>query len=129
MKERKRTTLPNKYEKNFLSKLDGRYELARELKAAYSELTDDLGGSENLSHIKRALCERFVWLEAVMRGIEKQIAEGSEKKAARLLSRWIQAVNSLTGLAKSLGLERRARKVEQLREYVDRKSNRVRKQA
>jgi hypothetical protein len=119
----KGTTLPERYSKNFLSKLDGRIEIARELKAAYEEVTNDLGGVDTLSHAKRALAERFVWLEAIMRGIERKFVElnGDDAEASgQLLSRWVQAVNSLTGLARTLGLERRARKVERLDQYKGR---------
>lgn len=121
MKPRKTTTLPERYSKGFLDKLDGRIEIARELKAAYEEVTADLGGVEVLSHTKRALVERFVWLEAIMRGIERRIAESDDEDAeasGQLLSRWIQGCNSLTGLARTLGLERRTRKLD-LKSYVE----------
>ncbi len=118
MKHRKQTALPERYSKGVLHKLDGRTELARELHAAYTELTDDLGGADTLSHVKRILAEKFCWLSAILRGIELQIADGNKKESAELLSRWIQALNSLTGLARTLGLERRARKLD-LRSYVE----------
>ena len=114
-----RKALPAKCEPGFLNKLDQRFELARELKAAYTELTDDLGGTDNLSHVKRTLAERFVWLTAILRSVELQIAEAKgEDDGAQLLSRWIQAINSLSGLAKVLGVDRRTRKVD-LKTYVE----------
>ena len=121
MRERKQNTLPAKYEKNFLSKLDGRVQIAKELRNAYEEVTRDLGGVDTLSHAKRALAERFVWLEAIMRGIEQRCVElnGDDAEASgQLLSRWIQGCNSLTGLARTLGLDRRARKVD-LKTYME----------
>jgi hypothetical protein len=129
MRERKQNKLPERYSKNFLAKMDGRIELARELKAAFEEVTNDLGGIDTLSHMNRSLCERFVFLEAVLRGLELQMAEEGTKQskvdAGQLLSRWIQGLNSLTGLARTLGLERRARKVDDLRSYVASKSRRA----
>lgn len=118
MKNRKKTTLPIKYERGFLSKMDGRTTIAQELKSAYAEITDDLGGVDTLSHVKRALAEKFCWLEAILRGVELQIAESDKTEAAELLGRWIQGLNSLTGLAKTLGLKRETRKVD-LRSYVE----------
>jgi hypothetical protein len=120
----KTDTLPARYEKGFLSKMDGRIELARELRAAYAELTDDLGGVDSLSHVKRVLAERFVWLTAILRGIELQIADGGKKESADLLAKWIQGLNSLTGLARTLGLERKAKRLDDLQSYVAKKSRR-----
>lgn len=114
----KQSKLPVKYTKGFLSQLDARMGLAKELYAAYDEITEDLGGSDNLSHIKLVLVERFVWLSAILRGIEKQIAEGNKEEAGELLGRWIQGLNSLCGLSKCLGLKRETRKLD-LKSYVD----------
>lgn len=118
MNNRKITTLPERYSKGFLDKLDGRIEIARELKAAYEEVTSDLGGVDSLSHVKRALVGRFVWLTAILRGIEKQIAEADEGQAGELLGKWVQGLNSLTGLARAIGMDRKARKTD-LRSYVE----------
>ena len=121
MRRPKTTTLPEKFQTGFLSKLDGRYELAKELKASYSELCDDLGGLENLSHVKRTLAERFCWLSAILRSVEMQIAESKGKDdSGQLLARWIQGLNSLCGLSKCLGLQRQTRKVD-LKSYVEQK--------
>jgi len=124
-REHKQSTLPAKYQKGFLNRLDGRIELARELRFAYAELTDDLGGIDTLSHVKRALAERFIWLEAILRGIERKIADlngDDAEESGKLLSRWIQATNGLTGLARTLGIERQPRKIEDVREYAKRRA-------
>jgi hypothetical protein len=116
---RKTTSLPEKFEPGFLAKLDGRTEISRLLHSNYLAIVADLGGESELSHIKLALVERFVFLEAVLCGIESQLAvaraakakndvEAARKVEVELIGRWIQAVNSLTGLAKTLGIERRA---------------------
>lgn len=124
---KKQNKIPTKFEQNFLVKLDGRYELTRELKSAYAELTDDLGGADSLSHVKRSLCERFVWLESIMRSIEIQIAEAKQEQAAELLGKWVQSVNSLTGLARHLGFERKTKHIDSLQHYVQVKSKRKRR--
>jgi hypothetical protein len=122
-RKRKHKIVPAKFQQNFLGQLDGRYELTRELRASFEALTADLGGLDSLSHIKRTLCERFIWLSAILRGLEKKISEGDATQSAELLGRWIQGLNSLTGLAKTLGVERLARKADLQRyiEGVDRK--------
>lgn len=125
MRERKQNKLPAKYEKGFIRKMDGRTEIARELRAAFDEIVADQGGIEGLSHVRRSLVERFCWLEAVLRSLELRIAEADKAETAELLSRWIQALNSLVGLGKCIGLERRARKVDDLRSYVASKSRRA----
>jgi|GEM_PF-2040353 len=108
---------PKRFETGFLAKLDKRTEIFQLLKTAYDEITSDCGGAENLSHVQLCLAERFTFLEFVLRGLERQIAE-NPKKSETILSRWIQALNSLTGLAKTIGLERRAKKIANLQTYI-----------
>ncbi len=84
--------------------MDSRTQLAKSLQASYKAIAEDVGGGETVSHVKSALIERFVWLEAILRDIEQDLAKGEADK----LGRWVQAVNSLSGLAKTLGVERKA---------------------
>lgn len=107
---------PKKYEVGFLAKLDKRTEVFALLKNAFDEITSDMGGAENLSHTQICLAERFTFLEFVLRGLEQQIAE-NPKESSIILSRWVQGLNSLTGLSRLIGLERRARKIN-LKTYV-----------
>lgn len=120
----KTTTLPARYERGFLARLDGRTEIARELRVAFDEIVSDQGGIEGLSHVRRSLVERFCWLEAVLRSLELRIAEADKSETADLLAKWIQALNSLVGLGRCVGLERRAKKLDDLRTYVASKSRR-----
>jgi len=92
------------------------------LKFSYIELISDLGGQENLGVVKRTLAEKFVWLSAILQGIELRIAEGGKKDQAELLGRWVQGLNSLSGLARMLGIERKRRMVD-LKAYVKSKSS------
>lgn len=68
-----------------------------------------MGGDEEVGHVKGVLIERFVWLEAILQTIEHEMATGAINKGDAL-GRWIQAVNSLSGLAKVLGVERKGMK-------------------
>jgi hypothetical protein len=109
----KPTTLPVKFKPGFLSLLDGRTDLAKGLRANRDAIVADAGGPEEIGHVKNALVERFVWLEALLQSIEQEMANGAIDK----LGVWIQAVNSLSGLAKTLGIERQQRTVD-LRQYL-----------
>ncbi|MGC1274345.1 MAG: hypothetical protein WBC44_11615 [Planctomycetaceae bacterium] len=99
--------LPTKFRTGFLSGLDKRTDLAKSLRANYETIVEDLGGRDDLSHVKAALVERFVWLEAILKTIEHDLVTGDIDKA-EALGRWVQAVNSLSGLAKTLGIDRRS---------------------
>ena len=114
---KKRTTLPVKYEAGFLKDFDRRTQLYELLNGSYNEVVSDMGGVEGLSHAQVCLAERFCFLEFVLRGLEQRIAT-EPKKSVKLLSRWIQGLNSLVGLAKSIGLERRAKRIASLEAYV-----------
>jgi hypothetical protein len=120
----KETTLPTKYEHGFLDRIDGRSQIAKSLRAAYTEILTDIG-EPDASHIKRSLVERYCWLESILRGIERRFTVAGREEAAELLGRWVQGCNSMLGLAKTLGIDRRARKVESLRSYVERKARRA----
>lgn len=100
-------TLPTEFKTGFLRELDGRVQFTKTLKANYDAIVNDVGGKQEVAHIKGALIERFVWLEAVLQTIEQEMATGAIDKSVAL-GRWIQAVNSLSGLAKVLGIERRS---------------------
>jgi hypothetical protein len=110
---------PKRFEAGFLLKLDARTEVCKQLREAYNEITADLGGADSLSHVMLALVERFVFLEFTLQQLESRIAS-NPKGADEFISKWIQACNSVTGLAKTLGLERKARKIN-LKTYVESK--------
>jgi hypothetical protein len=105
-KATKPMTLPVKFIPGFLGDMDRRTELAKTLKANYATIINDVGGPSEVGHVKAALIERFVWLEAIVQTLEHEMASGAIEKAEHL-GRWIQAVNSLSGLAKALGVERK----------------------
>ncbi|MBN2456736.1 MAG: hypothetical protein JXB29_09420 [Sedimentisphaerales bacterium] len=113
--------LPGKFRQGFLKDFDERTIVFQQLNSAYVEVMDDLGGINRLSHIQTALVERFIFLEFTMRNLEKEIAE-NQTNTGKLLGRWVQSINSLSGLAKTLGLERRAKQIDcNLKDYIDRR--------
>lgn len=100
--------VPSKFRHGFLSDIDGRTELSRTLRGNFEQIVQDVGGASEVSHVKKALIERFVWLEAILQDIEQSLVSGEMSKT-EAIGRWVQAINSLTGLAKVLGIDRKSR--------------------
>lgn len=116
-RKRKQRDVPARFEPGFIARMDGRTRYATFLRDRYDAIVTDLGGADAVGHIKAALVERFVWLEAILQTIEVGIAN-EEVDPDEVVGRWIQAVNALSGLATKLGIERVARDVPNLREYA-----------
>lgn len=113
--------LPAKFEVGFMADMDQRTKVYQVLAGNLAAIRADLGGEDALTHVKAALVERFVFLEAVLQKLEHDIATNANGNTADLLGKWIQGVNSLQGLAQRIGLERRAREaVTDLDSYVKR---------
>lgn len=117
MNRNKTKKLPKSFQPGFLARLDNRLEVAQVLHAAFEEVTDDMGGMVNLSHAQKILAERFVFLEHFLRQLEVKIMM-DPKEHKQEIGRWIQAINSLSGLAKTIGIERKIRKVKDIESYV-----------
>ena len=121
--QHKPTELPARYEPGFLQALDRRYTGTKGLKRRFEGIAEDLGGIDELSGIKLSLLERFIWLEATLVYLETVIAtETDSKVVTKILPQWIQAVNSLLGIARTLGIERQAKSVD-LKSYLAEKDN------
>lgn len=103
----KALALPPKFKTGFLTSLDGRTDLAKALRQNFDAIVEDVGGANELSHVKRALVERFVWLEGILQTLEHDIVASDPTVRGEIVAKWIQGVNSLSGLAKVLGTDRR----------------------
>jgi hypothetical protein len=113
---------PNRYEEHFLAKLDGRSRAAQILRQSFDEITSDLGGVEGLSHVQLCLVERFCFLEFMLRKKELEMAVSNKNgERDKSMGSWVQSLNSLVGLAKAIGLERRAKHIESLQTYIRQK--------
>ena len=110
----KQTDIPNRFSPDWLEKLDGRTALARAVNDRYSALAADLGGPDAMSYQRRSLAKRAIWMEAVIEQQEAALARGEDVDQGKLT----QAVNTLIGLLKTLGLERQARDVPDLATYL-----------
>jgi hypothetical protein len=105
------------FRRGWLDELDGRLGLARDLRARFDEIAADLGGIETLSYARRSLIERALWAEFWISRQERDLAEGREIDVGR----YTQAVNSLQGLFSRIGLDRVAKRVPSLSEYLKRR--------
>jgi hypothetical protein len=112
-------TPPKKFNTGWLSELDGRTAIAQEMRERFRAFTDDLGGAETLSYAKRSLVERALWLEFWLAQQEQALAGGSDFDVGK----WVQAANGLQGILSKLGLDRQAKDVPSLNEYLARKAS------
>jgi hypothetical protein len=110
-------TLPDRFTPRFLDRLDGRTQAARILRQRLAELQSDLGG--DLSYQQASLTKRCIWLESWIETQEAKAAEGEDVS----IGQQVQALNSLLGLYRTLGLERKAREVPDLASYLAKKAS------
>ncbi len=113
----KTQTVPDSYSNDWIEKLDGRYAIAKIVNDRLQALEADLGGRSALSYQQQSLCRRAIFMEAVIEQQEAKLARGEEVDQGKLT----QAVNSLIGLLKTLGLHRVARDVPTLNEWMKKK--------
>jgi len=111
---RRRLEVPSRFAHGFLAELDQRTALYQELRGRLDALMADLGGADQLSYAQQALCQRAVWLEFWLQREEGKLAQGNEFDVGR----WTQACNALAGILGKLGLERRAKPVPHLHDYL-----------
>ena len=106
--------MPTSYAPDWLEKLDRRTNLAKAVNERLHVLTTDLGGMEYLSYQQRSLAKRAIWMEAIIEQQEAALSRGEDIDQGKLT----QAVNSLIGLLKTLGLERQSRDVPDLATFL-----------
>ena len=107
-------TPSNKFNTGWLADLDGRTAIAQVMRERYQAFTNDLGGVERLSYAQRSLVERALWLEYWLAQQEQALAGGADFDVGK----WTQAANSLQGILSKLGLDRVARDVPDLAQYL-----------
>ncbi len=108
-------TLPDSYAADWLDRLDKRTKIARAVLARIGELESDAGGAESLSAARRSLIRHAAWLDAIVESYEMRLASGEQIDVGG----HTQALNSLLGLYRLLGLERRQRPARSLRDVMD----------
>jgi hypothetical protein len=110
----KEPTPPAKFANGWIDQLDGRTGIAQAMRERHKAFTDDLGGIQRLSYAQRSLVERALWLEFWLQQQEQELASGGEFDVGR----WTQAANSLQGILAKLGLERTAKDLPDLAQYL-----------
>lgn len=113
----KHDEIPKQYAPDWLEKLDGRTAIARAVTDRLHALENDLGGRDALSYQQRSIAKRAIWIEALIEQQEAALARGDNVDVGRLT----QANNSLLGLYKTLGLERKAKDTPTLSDYLNRR--------
>ncbi len=108
------TTLPESWSTNWLNRLDKRTKVARAVLNRIIELENDAGGADTLTAARRSLIRHAAWLDAVVESHELRLAAGEQIDVGA----FTQALNSLIGLYRLLGIERRQRPVKTLREIM-----------
>jgi hypothetical protein len=87
------------------------------------QVITDRGGADQLSAIEGAYCRRLAELEAVVRLLAADLAQrGLTTPKGRVrgtFNRWLEALDRWDKYATRLGIERKARQVPTLREYLD----------
>jgi hypothetical protein len=106
--------IPPEYAPGWMSQLDGRLAIAKDVRSRATALTNDLGGLDSLSYQQRSLVERAIWLEFWLTQQERALAEGKDFQ----VNAWVQASNALLGLYRHLGLKRVAKSVQDLHQYM-----------
>ena len=108
------TVLPPDYSTDWLERFDKRTKIWRAANERERSLLSDAGGAENLSHAKRSLIRRAVFLELLAETQEMKFTAGEPLD----IGAYTQAFNSMLGAYRVLGLERRALRVETLRDVM-----------
>lgn len=117
----KQKEVPQQFRRNWLDNLDGRLGLARDMRARFDEIAGDLGGAEGLSYARRSLIERALWIEYWLAQQERELADGRAEGFDA--GKYVQAVNGLQGVLAKIGLDRVARRVPSLTEYLQRRES------
>ena len=107
--------IPDRYSPDFADRLDKRTSIAKAIRGRIESIEGDMGGADALSHARRSLVRRAVWLEAIIEHTEQKLAAGEGIDAGS----HTQLVNTLLGLYRLLGLERRQRPARTLRAVMN----------
>lgn len=108
---RKSITLPSRFEPAFWNTADGRCVAVKEIKRRYEVLRTDSGAE---SYQQDLLVQRAVFISLQLETMEIAAAQGERFDSGI----YTQMTNSLLGLLKALGLERRIPQVANLKQYV-----------
>jgi len=104
-------TLPERFQPRFWSDCDNRVALVRAIKEKVQQLKADCNAD---SMQKETLCERAIFLITVLETQEVNAVHHGKID----LGSYTQGLNTLMGVLRTLGLERKAKKIGTLSDYV-----------
>ena len=113
----KQSEIPEQYTADFLERLDGRTRFAQVVQSRFRELTTDMGGLDNLSYQRRSLAKRIIHLECLIEQQEAALARGEDVDPGKVSN----TTNTLIGLLKTVGLDKAARDVPSLSEFLSKR--------
>lgn len=103
--------LPTKFEPRFWADCDQRFAPVRAIKERYESLKTDTACD---SKQKDLMCQRAAFISIYLETMECDALEGKAFNAGT----HFQATNTLTGLLKSLGIDKQAKSVTDIRAYA-----------
>lgn len=106
--------LPPDYSRDWLERFDKRTKVWRAATEREAALLRDAGGVEGLSHARRSLIRRAVFLELLVETQELRFTSGEAVDVGSIT----QALNSLLGVYRLIGLERKAKPARALRDVM-----------
>jgi hypothetical protein len=107
--------LPVKFTPRFLDDSDSRLHVIRVLRRRF-ELLKEHTGADSIQ--KELLCKRVAFMSVVCETMEVTVAEGKDG-AFESLGAYVQSCNALSGLLKTLGLDKKLKNATSLKTYLE----------
>ena len=99
---------------------DGRSAWSRRMRDLINLHLSDLGGTDNVSEAEKSIVRRVATLTVELERMESVFAEAGEASPEQL-DLYQRVSNSMRRMLETVGLERRAKPVETLQEYLRKK--------
>ena len=109
-------TLPAGYQRGYSRQMDKRSRIYRSVAAASAALSEHLGGEQEISVTQLWLIERAAYLEHRLRAHESSVLIGRQSPMSE--GEYANLLGQFTGLCKTLGLHRKAKRVPTLAERL-----------
>jgi hypothetical protein len=106
--------IPEVYRGDFLNTLDQTKPVGQAMHDRFGMVLADLGGDANIATVKRSTARDWACLDVLIESLFCRLADGKKVDVGALT----QLLNSKLGLARQLGLERKARTVRSLHEVM-----------
>ena len=114
-RQRRYVRVPTSFDPNFLDRLGSDSLFAAAVIETAQAITTDLGGTAGLSNNMQTLIRKLAFLKALSADIERRIVAGAHVD----LDHYVLLVNTILGLARAIGLERRQKPLRSLRQVMD----------